>query len=222
MGASVKKNNLYDGNTIVLDKNINKKEQYKTRIYPYVKRIFDILISFLSMPIALIIITIFAIIIKIESPGPAFFLQERVGLNGRKFLIIKLRSMRIDAEKNGAQWAAKNDPRVTKVGAFIRKTRIDELPQLFNVLKGDMSLIGPRPERPIFMEQFNKEIPGFVDRLKVRPGITGWAQVNGGYDITPKEKLELDRYYIKNMSFFLDLKIILKTIKVCVTGDGAR
>src|SRR5690606_10331165 len=168
------------------------------------------------MPIALIIITIFAIIIKIESPGPAFFLQERVGLNGRNFLMIKLRSMRIDAEKNGAQWAAKNDPRVTKVGAFIRKTRIDELPQLFNVLKGDMSLIGPRPERPIFMEQFNKEIPGFVDRLKVRPGITGWAQVNGGYDITPKEKLELDRYYINNISFWLDLKIILKTIKVCI------
>ena len=222
MGASVKKNNLYDENTIVLDQNIYKQEQYKTRIYPYVKRIFDILISLLSMPIALIIITIFAIIIKIESPGPAFFLQERVGLNGRNFLMIKLRSMRIDAEKNGAQWAAKNDPRVTKVGAFIRKTRIDELPQLFNVLKGDMSLIGPRPERPIFMEQFNKEIPGFIDRLKVRPGITGWAQVNGGYDITPKEKLELDRYYINNISFWLDLKIILKTIKVCITGDGAR
>jgi len=222
VGASVKKNNLYDENTIVLDQNIYKQEQYKTRIYPYVKRIFDILISLLSMPIALIIITIFAIIIKIESPGPAFFLQERVGLNGRNFLMIKLRSMRIDAEKNGAQWAAKNDPRVTKVGAFIRKTRIDELPQLFNVLKGDMSLIGPRPERPIFMEQFNKEIPGFVDRLKVRPGITGWAQVNGGYDITPKEKLELDRYYINNISFWLDLKIILKTIKVCITGDGAR
>lgn len=130
--------------------------------------------------------------------------------------------MGVNAEKNGAQWATKNDPRVTKVGAFIRKTRIDELPQLFNVLKGDMSLIGPRPERPMFTAQFNEEIPGFIDRLQVKPGITGWAQVNGGYDITPREKLELDRYYINNMSFWLDLKIILKTIKVCITGDGAR
>ena len=167
-------------------------------------------------------ILIFAVIIKLETPGPAFFLQERVGLHGKYFKVIKLRSMGVNAEKNGAQWATKNDPRVTKVGAFIRKTRIDELPQLFNVLKGDMSLIGPRPERPMFTAQFNEEIPGFIDRLQVKPGITGWAQVNGGYDITPREKLELDRYYINNMSFWLDLKIILKTIKVCITGDGAR
>mgnify|MGYP001317651074 FL=1 len=176
----------------------------------------------LALPIAIPIILIFAVIIKLETPGPAFFLQERVGLHGKYFKVIKLRSMGVNAEKNGAQWATKNDPRVTKVGAFIRKTRIDELPQLFNVLKGDMSLIGPRPERPMFTAQFNEEIPGFIDRLQVKPGITGWAQVNGGYDITPKEKLELDRYYINNMSFWLDLKIILKTIKVCITGDGAR
>lgn len=180
------------------------------------------MLSLLALPIAIPIILIFIIIIKLETPGPVFFLQERVGLHGRYFKVIKLRSMGVDAEKNGAQWAAKNDPRVTKVGAFIRKTRIDELPQLFNVLKGDMSLVGPRPERPMFTAQFNDEIPGFIDRLQVKPGITGWAQVNGGYDITPKEKLELDRYYINNMSFWLDLKIILKTIKVCITGDGAR
>ena len=180
------------------------------------------MLSLLALPIAIPIILIFAVIIKLETPGPAFFLQERVGLHGKYFKVIKLRSMGVNAEKNGAQWATKNDPRVTKVGAFIRKTRIDELPQLFNVLKGDMSLIGPRPERPMFTAQFNEEIPGFIDRLQVKPGITGWAQVNGGYDITPKEKLELDRYYINNMSFWLDLKIILKTIKVCLTGDGAR
>nr|WP_033007302.1 MULTISPECIES: exopolysaccharide biosynthesis polyprenyl glycosylphosphotransferase [Geobacillus] len=199
-----------------------EKEQTKITYYPYIKRCLDIIVSLLALPVAIPIIIIFAVIIKLETPGPAFFLQERVGLHGKYFKVIKLRSMRTNAEKNGAQWAAKNDPRVTRVGAFIRKTRIDELPQLFNVLKGDMSLIGPRPERPMFTAQFNEEIPGFIDRLQVKPGITGWAQVNGGYDITPREKLELDRYYINNMSFWLDLKIIFKTIKVCLTGDGAR
>ncbi|ALF11970.1 UDP-phosphate N-acetylgalactosaminyl-1-phosphate transferase [Parageobacillus thermoglucosidasius] len=201
---------------------IIRNQKTNLKYYPYVKRFLDILLSLLALPIAIPIILIFAIIIKLETPGPAFFLQERVGLHGKYFKVIKLRSMGVNAEKNGAQWATKNDPRVTKVGAFIRKTRIDELPQLFNVLKGDMSLIGPRPERPMFTAQFNKEIPGFIDRLQVKPGITGWAQVNGGYDITPREKLELDRYYINNISFWLDLKIILKTIKVCITGDGAR
>ncbi|WMJ21758.1 exopolysaccharide biosynthesis polyprenyl glycosylphosphotransferase [Geobacillus kaustophilus] len=201
---------------------IIRNQKANVKYYPYVKRVLDILLSLLALPIAIPIILIFAVIIKLETPGPAFFLQERVGLHGKYFKVIKLRSMRVNAEKNGAQWAAKNDPRVTKVGAFIRKTRIDELPQLFNVLKGDMSLVGPRPERPMFTAQFNEEIPGFIDRLQVKPGITGWAQVNGGYDITPREKLELDRYYINNMSFLLDLKIILKTIKVCITGDGAR
>nr|WP_245934730.1 sugar transferase [Anoxybacillus vitaminiphilus] len=199
-----------------------ERQRKNVKLYPYIKRFFDVLLSLLALPIAVPIIFIFAVIIKLETPGPAFFLQERVGLHGKYFKVIKLRSMGVNAEKNGAQWAAKNDPRVTKVGAFIRKTRIDELPQLFNVLKGDMSLIGPRPERPIFTAQFNEEIPGFIDRLQVKPGITGWAQVNGGYDITPREKLELDLYYINNMSFLLDLKIILKTIKVCITGDGAR
>ncbi|ADI28219.1 sugar transferase [Geobacillus sp. C56-T3] len=201
---------------------IIEQQQTKIKYYPYIKRFLDIVFSLLALPVAIPIIVIFAIIIKLETPGPAFFLQERVGLYGKYFKVIKLRSMEVNAEKNGAQWAAKNDPRVTRVGAFIRKTRIDELPQLFNVLKGDMSLIGPRPERPMFTAQFNEEIPGFIDRLQVKPGITGWAQVNGGYDITPREKLELDRYYIHNMSFWLDLKIILKTIKVCLTGDGAR
>ncbi|EOQ02675.1 hypothetical protein IIY_01810 [Bacillus cereus VD140] len=116
----------------------------------------------------------------------------------------------------------KNDPRITKVGMFIRMTRIDELPQFFNILKGDMSVVGPRPERPIFTKEFEKQIPGFKKRLLVKPGITGWAQVNGGYDITPREKLELDIYYINNVNCILDIKIILNTIKVVFTGDGAR
>jgi exopolysaccharide biosynthesis polyprenyl glycosylphosphotransferase len=221
--SSNKKNNFFQEYAVAIDTQyIIRNQKANVKYYPYIKRFLDILLSLLALPIAIPIILIFAIIIKLETPGPAFFLQERVGLHGKYFKVIKLRSMGVNAEKNGAQWATKNDPRVTKVGAFIRKTRIDELPQLFNVLKGDMSLVGPRPERPMFTAQFNEEIPGFIDRLQVKPGITGWAQVNGGYDITPKEKLELDRYYINNMSFWLDLKIILKTIKVCITGDGAR
>ena len=221
--SSSKKNDFFKEYAVAIDTQYTiRNQKANIKYYPYVKRFLDILLSLLALPIAIPIILIFAVIIKLETPGPAFFLQERVGLHGKYFKVIKLRSMGVNAEKNGAQWATKNDPRVTKVGAFIRKTRIDELPQLFNVLKGDMSLIGPRPERPMFTAQFNEEIPGFIDRLQVKPGITGWAQVNGGYDITPREKLELDRYYINNMSFWLDLKIILKTIKVCITGDGAR
>jgi lipopolysaccharide/colanic/teichoic acid biosynthesis glycosyltransferase len=162
------------------------------------------------------------IAIKLESPGPVFYKQERVGLNGKRFEIIKLRSMRTDAEKNGPQWAAKNDPRVTRVGKFIRKTRIDELPQLINILRGDMSLIGPRPERPVFTEKFDKEIPGFKKRLLVKPGLTGWAQVNGGYEMTPAEKFELDMFYIQNQSFKMDMQILFRTVWVVVSGNGAR
>lgn len=143
-------------------------------------------------------------------------------MNGKRFEIIKLRSMRTDAEKNGPQWAAKNDPRVTRVGKFIRKTRIDELPQLINILRGDMSLIGPRPERPVFTEKFDKEIPGFKKRLLVKPGLTGWAQVNGGYEMTPAEKFELDMFYIQNQSFKMDMQILFRTVWVVVSGNGAR
>ena len=131
--------------------------------------------------------------------------------------------MKIDAEKiGGAQWAEKDDPRITKIGKFIRKTRIDEIPQLFNILNGEMSLIGPRPERPELTYKFEEEIPGFINRLKIKPGLTGLAQVNGGYEISPEEKLRWDLIYIKTQSFIVDIKIILKTIKVVITGDGAR
>ncbi|MCE9675455.1 exopolysaccharide biosynthesis polyprenyl glycosylphosphotransferase [Paraclostridium bifermentans] len=203
---------------------INKdKFGNKKWLYEIYKRVLDIISSLLGLIIGLPIIMIVAILIKIEDRGPIFYTQERLGKDEKKFLVYKIRSMRVDAEKyGGAQWAQKDDPRVTKIGKFIRKTRIDEIPQLFNILKGDMSLIGPRPERPELTYEFNKEIPGFVDRLHIKPGLTGLAQVNGGYDISPKDKLKWDMIYIKNRSIYIDCIIILKTIRVIFTGDGAR
>ena len=191
-------------------------------LFDMYQRVLDIVLSVIGLLVAIPLMVIFGILIKIEDSGPITYKQERLGKGGKKFYIYKLRSMRIDAEKFGAKWAEKDDPRITKVGKFIRKTRIDEIPQLFNILKGDMSIIGPRPERPSFTEAFNQEIPGFINRLAVKPGLTGWAQVNGGYEITPREKLIEDIYYIKNRSILLDLKILFKTVKVVLTGDGAR
>nr|WP_205603217.1 sugar transferase [Heyndrickxia ginsengihumi] len=190
--------------------------------YLYLKRGFDLVVSIIGIIVALPIILICSLLIMIETPGSPFYIQERVGKNGKTFKLIKLRSMRKDAEKTGAKWAEANDPRITKVGAFIRKTRIDELPQLLSVLKGDMSIIGPRPERPMFTAQFDREIPGFSNRILVKPGLTGLAQVNGGYDLTPKEKLQYDLEYIEHLSPRLEMKIILKTFKVLLTGEGAR
>lgn len=194
----------------------------KSSVYLAMKRVFEVIFSIGLLLFTFPVLILTALAIKLESPGPIFYRQARNGLNGRIFHVIKFRSMRVDAEKNGPQWAKKNDSRVTRVGQFIRKTRIDELPQLINVLRGEMSLIGPRPERPMFTDQFEEEIPGFKNRLLVKPGLTGWAQVNGGYDITPKEKLELDLYYIENQSFTLDLQILLKTVWVVLSGSGAR
>jgi exopolysaccharide biosynthesis polyprenyl glycosylphosphotransferase len=190
--------------------------------YHISKRLFELFFCTLLLILTFPVLIITAILIKLESPGPVFYRQERNGLNGKPFYVIKFRSMRNDAEKDGPQWASKNDARVTRIGQFIRKTRIDELPQLLNVFKGEMSLIGPRPERPVFTEQFAKEIPAFKDRLLVKPGLTGWAQVNGGYDITPKEKLDLDLYYIRNQSMALDMKIVFRTVWVVLSGNGAR
>ncbi|NJA22055.1 sugar transferase [Clostridioides difficile] len=208
------------------DKEIASEIDYSivkgTVLFDLYQRIMDLVLSIVGLVIGLPLIAIFGILIKIEDKGPITYKQERLGKCGRRFYIYKLRSMRTDAEKFGAQWAEKDDPRITKVGKFIRKTRIDEIPQLFNILKGDMGLIGPRPERPNFTVQFNEEIPGFINRLAIKPGLTGWAQVNGGYEITPEEKLKEDIYYIKNRSILLDFKILFKTVKVVLTGDGAR
>lgn len=196
--------------------------KHESPIYRIDKRLIDIVASILGLIVAIPFIVIFGILIKIESRGPIIFKQERVGYRGKIFTIYKLRSMNNNAEKNGAVWAAKNDARITKVGKFIRNSRIDELPQMFNILKGDMTIIGPRPERPEFTLDFEKDIPGFIHRVSVKPGLTGWAQINGGYDISPKEKLLLDMYYINNRNFMMDAKILLKTIKITFTGEGAR
>ena len=192
--------------------------KYYENIRSSIEFIFCLILLMLAVPIC-----IFACIaIYIELGVNPIYTQKRVGLNGRIFKIYKLRSMYIDAEKDGPKWASENDERITKVGRIIRKTRIDELPQLVNILKRDMSFIGPRPERPELIKEFLKSIPDFNDRLLVKPGITGWAQVNGGYSLTPKEKLEFDKYYIQNRGFKLDLLILLKTIIVIFTRHGAR
>lgn len=198
------------------------KEPVKNDYLP-LKRLLDILSASGLMVATSPIVLLFGILVKMETPGKMFYTQERVGYMGKRFKVTKLRSMYTDAEKNsGAVWASKNDSRVTKVGKFIRKTRIDELPQLWNVIKGDMSMIGPRPERPELTEKFSKEVKDFEQRLRVLPGLTGYAQVHGGYDVTPKEKYKLDKYYMDNISLKEDLKIIFETIRVVLTGDGAR
>ncbi len=189
-----------------------------------VKRLMDIVISLFLLIISLPIIIITAILIKLDSKGPVLYKQERVGLNGKLFNVLKFRSMVNDAEKQtGPVWAGKDDPRVTKVGRFIRKVRIDELPQMYNVLKGEMSLVGPRPERPKFVEQFAKEIPLYKRRLLVKPGLTGWAQVKHKYDESiedVKTKLKYDLFYIENQTLRMDLKILFRTIFVVLLGKG--
>jgi len=204
-------------------------ETYQTKIgeqvhswYIPVKNTFDFFTALILMVLTSPIVLIAAIAIKVESPGPVFYRQERVGLMGQHIIVTKLRSMRNDAEKNGAQWANKNDARVTKVGKFMRNTRIDELPQLLGVIRGDMSLIGPRPERPNFTEQFSHEYPGFEQRLRIKPGLSGYAQVHGGYDIDPGEKAKLDCYYIDNFGFVMDINVFIATMKTVITGEGAR
>lgn len=192
------------------------------KYYESIKSSIEFIFSLLLLIIAVPICILACIAIYVELHVNPIYTQKRVGLNGRVFKIYKLRSMYIDAEKDGPKWASENDERITKVGRIIRKTRIDELPQLVNILKRDMSFIGPRPERPEFIKEFIKYIPDFNDRLLVKPGITGWAQVNGGYSLTPKEKLEFDKYYIKNRGFKLDLLVLIKTIIVIFTRHGAR
>ena len=189
------------------------------------KRVFDVAASSLLLAISAPVIAVFAVLVKLDSRGPAFFRQNRVGLFGQPFDVIKLRSMRTDAEANGAQWAIKDDPRVTRLGRFIRKTRIDELPQTWSVLKGEMSFVGPRPERPEFCADLEEQLPFYAERHMVKPGITGWAQINYPYGASTEDsrhKLEYDLYYAKNYTPFLDLLILLQTLRVVLWHEGAR
>ena len=189
------------------------------------KRVFDILASLILLAITFPVIALFAIAVKLESAGPAFFQQKRVGLYGQSFTITKLRSMCLDAEKDGAKWAQKSDPRVTRIGKLIRKLRIDELPQIWTVLRGDMSFVGPRPEVPQFVTDLEGELPYYAERHMVKPGITGWAQINYPYGASiedARHKLEYDLYYAKNYTPFLDLLILLQTLRVILWPEGAR
>ena len=190
------------------------------------KRLFDILWSCVLLLLAAPILLVTALCIILESKGPVFYRQERVGQDGRTFSVLKFRSMRVDAEKNGApRWAVAKDDRVTRVGSVIRRFRIDEFPQLLNVLKGEMSLVGPRPERPFFVEQLTVDIPFYAVRHSVKPGVTGWAQVRYQYGASVEDslqKLQYDLYYVKNHSLFLDVVVLFETIGVVVSGKGAR
>jgi len=188
------------------------------------KRVIDVVVSFIMLIVTSPIILATALAIKLDSKGPVIYKQERSGLNGKVFRVYKFRSMYQDAEKRtGPIWSTKDDPRITRVGKFIRRVRIDELPQIWNVFKGEMSLVGPRPERPFFVEQLAKEIPYYKRRLRVRPGITGWAQVKHKYDENiedVKTKLQFDLFYIENMSLKTDIKILFRTVFVVLFGKG--
>jgi sugar transferase (PEP-CTERM system associated) len=191
-----------------------------------VKRVFDLIVSSVLLVLAAPVMLVTAIAIKLESRGPVIYRQERVGLGGRPFMCLKFRSMREDAEGDGvARWATKNDSRVTRVGSFIRKCRIDELPQLISVLRGEMSLVGPRPERPSFVKQLQAEIPFYDIRHSVKPGVTGWAQVRYSYGASVEDarrKHQFDLYYVKNHSLFLDLLVIIETVSVVLFREGAQ
>lgn len=190
--------------------------------YRFVKRVFDVCSCGIALIVLAIPMSIVAIKIKLESPGPVIYAQRRMGLNGREFNVYKFRSMYADAESRGAQWAVDRDPRVTPFGRWMRDRRVDEIPQFWNVIKGDMSLIGPRPERPVFCDAFEKRIRGWHYRTKVRPGLSGLAQVSGGYDLLPAEKVVFDLEYIRNRSLAMDWNLILRTLGVLGTGKGAK
>jgi sugar transferase (PEP-CTERM system associated) len=190
----------------------------------FMKRTFDIIVSVIILLLTMPIMLVTALLIRLEDGGPVIYSQERTGRGNRPFKVHKFRSMGINAEKAGKPiWAQQNDPRVTRVGDFIRKVRIDELPQLWNVFKGEMSFVGPRPERPFFVEQLSNDIPYYNVRHSIKPGITGWAQVRYGYGASVEDavqKLQYDLYYVKNNSLFLDILVLIDTMKVVLFGSG--
>jgi sugar transferase (PEP-CTERM system associated) len=197
----------------------------RTATFKRVKKYTDLLVSVLGLIIFFPVCLLIALAIKLDSRGPIFYRQERKGEDGKIFRLLKFRSMSTDAEASGPVWASVGDKRITRVGRVIRKLRLDEIPQMINVLKGDMSFVGPRPERPFFVEQLKKEIPFYSHREVVKPGITGWAQIRYAYGASKEdalEKLKYDLYYIKHMSPVFDLEIIFETAKIVLVGKGAR
>lgn len=211
---------IENGKAFYVVRKLDKLESKK--MYCTFKRIFDFFASLIAILVLALPMILIALCIVIDSPGGAVYSQERMGLDGKKFTVYKFRTMKKDAEKDGAQWAHENDDRCTKVGRFLRQTRLDELMQLFNILKGDMSVVGPRPERECFYEEFSSYIDGFEQRLCVIPGLTGLAQITGGYDFKPEEKIAYDLEYIEKRSFLLDIKLIFQTIAVVLGRKHAR
>ena len=191
-------------------------------LFLFVKRCIDVVGAVAAGAILLVPMIIIALAIRLDSEGPALFRQERLGKDGKPFIMLKFRSMRLDAEAEGPQWAEHDDMRCTRLGHWLRKCRLDELPQLWNILVGEMSFVGPRPERACFYDQFETYIHGFRNRLAVKPGLTGLAQVNGGYDLRPEEKIVYDMEYIQNQSLMLDIRCMLKTVKLVFSHEGAR
>lgn len=190
-----------------------------------VKRFIDLLMAGVGLVVLSPLFLLIAILIKLDSPGPVFYRQLRVGLKGEPYMIWKFRSMVDDAEKNGPRWAEARDARISRVGRWLRKLRLDELPQMINALKGEMSFVGPRPERPVFVQELRTQIPYYDLRHTVRPGITGWSQVRFRYGASAEDahtKLQYDLYYVKNLSWWLDLKILVETVRVVLLGEGAR
>ena len=201
---------------------IERPRVAEKRAYRAVKRAFDISGALAGLAVLAIPMSVIALIIVLDSPGDPIFKQERLGKDGKPFIMYKFRSMREVAERDGPRGADADDARCTRFGAVLRRTRLDELPQIWNILRGDMSFVGPRPERACFYRVFEQYIVGFSNRLAVIPGLTGYAQVNGGYDLKPEEKILYDMEYIKRRSVRMDLRCILKTIRVVFRGDGAR
>ena len=218
MESKIDLTGLVDTDQIVKVETIDPAALPDRRGYLWVKRIADVALSLTALTVLALPMALIALAVKLDSPGPVFYRQERLGKNGKPFQLVKFRSMRTDAEKAGAQWAKEHDTRVTRRGHIMRACRLDELPQFWGVVKGDLSLVGPRPERAVFYEAFEKYIPGFKQRLMVTPGITGLAQVNGGYDLKPAEKIQYDIEYIKHQSLGMDLSILVKTVAIVLLG----
>ena len=222
VGIAIQERETQINNPQFLQVELDPAQISGSAFYRVVKRFGDIFLSLLGCILLAIPMAVIALLVKLDSPGPVIYAQERLGLNGKPFMIYKFRSMHQDAEAEGPRWASPDDDRCTRLGRILRRTRLDELPQLYNILRGDMSIVGPRPERECFYYEFETNIPGFKNRMAVIPGLTGLAQVSGGYSLLPEEKIVYDMEYIRKRSLRMDLMCIVKTITVILSKEGAR